>query len=412
MADFEQILQKAVEDQEIPGCVLHAINRDGSFKYAKCFGKRSVREGGDQSPLQFNTTMWIASCTKLMTSISAMQLVEQGKLSLDEPVYKIIPELKEFPILKGFDDDGKPIEEPHTVPITLRLLLSHSSGLTYGAMHPLIQKWLEYKGLDVNGNLSPYLLERFNVPMVFEPGSAWMYGPSIDFAGLMVERASGLTLEQYMQKNLWKPLGIKDMTFFLSTRPDLKERLADMSERDPETGKVVKTDGMQPYEAKDRTEVKDCMGGQGVFSSAEEYIKVLHAILTTDENEKILKKSTVEEFFKPQLTKEASDALNASLKDEQMNNAAAGTPQDIKKDWGLGGLLILGETPDGKQPNTMFWGGYPNLIWWCDRKAGLTGLYAGQVVPPGDAKCAELDRKFEAGIYELYRKSGKMSSQL
>lgn len=98
-----------------------------------------------------------------------------------------------------------------------------------------------------------------------------------------------------------------------------------------------------------------------------------------------------------------------------------GTPKDIKKDWGLGGLLVMDDLPDGRKAGTMIWGGAPNLIWvsraltcckllanyeqWVDREAGLCGLYAGQVWPPGDAKCAVLDRKFEEAMYQRYGES-------
>ncbi|KAF2181661.1 beta-lactamase family protein [Zopfia rhizophila CBS 207.26] len=398
MANLEQIIEKACTDEEIPGCVLHANNRDGSITYAKAFGKRSVRPGGDQSPLQLNTTMWIASCTKLMTCISAMQCVERSLLSLDAPVYSILPELKNHPVIKGFKEDGTPIEEPHKTPITLRLLLTHSSGFSYDAGHSKSQAWLKYHGKEPSG--AGKLIERFSNPLVFEPGTSWVYGPSIDWAGLMVERVSKLSLEEYMRKNLWEPLGIKDMTFYLSQHPELKKRMAEMSESDPKSGKVVKMDGRMPYLTTEGQEPEDCMGGQRVFASAEEYIKVVHALLTADENERILKKESMEEFFKPQLGEESAATLATVLKHIDANNAMGGTQQEIRKDWGLGGLLLCDDSPDGKRAGTMVWGGYPNLIWFCDRKAGLCGLYAGQVVPPGDSKCAALHRRFVATMYE------------
>ncbi|KAF2263886.1 beta-lactamase/transpeptidase-like protein [Lojkania enalia] len=409
MADFEKIIEKAVADQVIPGCTVHAINRDGTFKYAKTFGTRSIRPGEDQSPLQFNTIMWIASCTKLMTSICALQLVERGKLSLDEPIYAIIPELRDRQILTGFNEDGTPILTPPTNPITLRLLLSHSSGLTYEAMHPLTMAYVqnyEKRPFSTSG----HLLKRFSCPMVFEPGTAWMYGPSIDFAGLMVERVSGMTLEEFMRENLWNPLGIKDMTFSLSKRPDLEKRMADMCKRDPETGKVVPDDAKSVYAFSDDGE--DCLGGQGVFSCGEEYIKVLYALLIADEDEMILKRSTVEEMFKPQLSETASAALNAITSNPAFNDALGGTPPDIKDDWGLGGLMLTSDAPDGKRAGTMIWGGYPNLAWFCDRKAGLCGIWAQQTVPPGDKVSAALTRVFEAGMYDMYNKSRDMSPRL
>ena len=271
-------------------------------------------------PLQTNTVMWVASCTKLMTSICALQLVERGELTLDDPVYTHIPELKDFKILKTFDNEGKPFEVRHTKPITLRTLLTHTSGLTYDFLHPKLLAWLAYHGREPS--VGEKLLQRFDIPLTFEAGESWMYGSGIDYAGLLIERVSGLTLEEYMRQNLWEPLGIKDMTFQLKSRPDMKERMADMSVRDEESGKVRYTGARMTYQDANGEEVQDCMGGQGVFTSAEEYIKVLHALLTTDEDEKLLKKETLKEFFTPQLGEGASAAINAVLQDDMVGTMA------------------------------------------------------------------------------------------
>jgi CubicO group peptidase (beta-lactamase class C family) len=298
-----------------------------------------------------------------MTSICALQLVERGLVTLDEPVYKHIPELKDFPVITGFKEDGTPIEEPHKNPITLRLLLTHSSGLVYEQLHPKTLAYRKFYGEHTSKVMSAKLLERFSCPLAFEPGTSWSYGSSLDYAGLLVERISGLSLEEFMRQNLWEPLGVKDMTFYLSKRPDMKARMADMSRRDDATGKVVKSDALQPYQQLSGEEVEDCMGGQGVFTSGSEYIKILHGVLTSDENEKILKKETVEMLFKPQLGAESAAMLNMVLQDTTVNNAMGGLPKEVRKDWGLGGLLIRIDTADGIKEGTLFWGGLPNLSW-------------------------------------------------
>lgn len=269
-------------------------------------------------PLQTDTVMWIASCTKLMTSICTLQLVERGKLTLDEAVYPHIPELKDFKILQTFDNEGKPVEVQHTKPITLRTLLTHQSGLTYDAMHPKLLAWLAYRGRKPSTGAT--LLKRFDAPLTFEPGESWMYGSGADYAGLLIERVTGLTLEEYMRQNLWEPLGIKDMTFQLKSRPDMKDRMADMSKRDEGSTKVRYTQERMGFQEENGEEVQSCMGGQGVFTSAGEYIKVLKALLTTDEDEKLLKKDTIKEFFKPQLCESGSAVFNAICQDEAVSS--------------------------------------------------------------------------------------------
>ena len=266
-------------------------------------------------PMDLNTMMWVASCTKLMTALCAMQLVERGHITLNEPVYTHIPELESLNVLTGFTDAGVPIEEKHKTPITLRLLLTHSSGLTYEGMHPKTLAWLKYHEKKMNA--SPTVVGRFDAPLVFEPGDSWAYGPGVDYAGLLVERISGLTLEDYMKKNLWGPLGITDVTFFPSTRPDLQERMAEMSGRG-EDGKLSVHEGKMPFVDDKGEEVTGCMGGQGSFTCAKEYIKVLKGVLDCDEGGegRVLSKESLETFFKPQLGDGSRAMLNAVVQDD------------------------------------------------------------------------------------------------
>jgi CubicO group peptidase (beta-lactamase class C family) len=285
-------------------------------QYSKAFGKTSMRPG-HAKPFQLDTIMWIASFTKLMTSICTMQLVEQGHVTLDESIYKHIPELESLPLITSIDENtGKPVEEKNTTPITLRHLLTHTSGLTYDMLHPLTIAWLKHHGRSTN--MSGKLLERYSAPLVFTPGTGWCYGPSVDFAGLLVERISGKTLQAYMEEHLWGPLGIKDATFHPSSRTDLKARLADQSTRTPD-GKLAHHGAQMPWADGQGKEVEDCLGGQGCFSTAEEYLKIVHAVLTSDEDEKVLKKATVEEFFKPQLGEGSRAALNGLLQIEMVS---------------------------------------------------------------------------------------------
>jgi CubicO group peptidase (beta-lactamase class C family) len=186
-------------------------------------------------------------------------------------------------------------------------------------MHSKVLAWLKYhkKPLGSSGKI----LERYNVPLVFEPGSSWTYGPGIDYAGLLVERITGLTLEDYMKRNLWEPLGIKDMTFSLERRPDLAARMADMSFRDGSGKLHVMT---EKYHAdKEGRECQDCFGGAGCYASAEEYSKIVHGLLTSDQNERILSKESLREFFKPQLNEAGATGLNSLMRYESVSCSIA-----------------------------------------------------------------------------------------
>ncbi|KAF2089470.1 beta-lactamase/transpeptidase-like protein [Saccharata proteae CBS 121410] len=391
MQSLEDTFKRACADREIPQALLIAGNATGTFRYERAFGPRSVRDGADQRPVKLDDIMWIASCTKLLTSIAAMQCVERGQLHLDEPVYGVLPELKSLDVIHGPDEHGKPVLKKHKNPITLRILLTHSSGLAYGDVHPLILQWREENGIVPDGTI----LGRYLHPLVFEPGTQWIYGPNIDWVGKMIERVDGnAPLQDYMEKNIWQPLGIKDMTFFLDRRPDLEARMVDLSKRDPENGKVKRSNARMPYAG-----VTEAMGGQGLFSSASEFAKVLFSLLANDE--KLLQRSTVADMVKPHLSKGSRDSLMRTLEDEDTNNAMGGLPKTAKKDWGLAGLLCVDDIP-GFRAGTTLWGGLPNLSWWIDHQSGLCGLYASQLIPPGDSTTVKYTGIFQNAIHERF----------
>lgn len=187
-----------------------------------------------------------------------------------------------------------------------------------------------------------------------------------------MERVTGSkTLEEYMVKNIWEPLGITRMTFFPRDRPDVLERLAPMSERanpeDPAVKYVGDHPTLDPY-----LEAKDCQGGGGIFTSAAEYFKILRVVLSMTEAStadgkaappvRLLQPSTMRDFFSPQLG-EGSHAALKFVVDLPIFNQTVGGSLGIRVDWGLGGLLYLEDLPDWRRKGTMIWGGTPNLSW-------------------------------------------------
>ncbi|KAK8213714.1 beta-lactamase/transpeptidase-like protein [Phyllosticta capitalensis] len=400
MASLEQTFEQACASGEIAGAVMIASNTDGSFRFENTFGKRSVREDGDQSPLKKDGIMWIASCTKLLGTIAALQCVERGQLSLDAPIYDIVPEFKDQDTLTGIDDNGKAVyQKGHSTPMTLRLLLTHSAGLGYDEMYPLLMAWRESRGEKVSPGGT--IASRMTLPLLYDPSSMWMYGCGIDWAGKMVERVNdNMPLDAYMQKHIFEPLGITDMTFDLATRPDLAARMVDMSKRDEQTGKVRYTDSRMPYNG-----ATEPMAGQGLFTSAPEYMKVLQSLLANDG--KLLQPATVDSMFEPNLSPSAKHTLNAMLDGNPIfNNAMGGLSVGAERDWGLGGLLMMTDVPGWRSARTLTWGGLPNLTWWIDRKAGLCGIFAGQLIPTGDARVIELSRVFERDMYRRIEAEG------
>ncbi|KAL8696750.1 MAG: hypothetical protein Q9201_007499 [Fulgogasparrea decipioides] len=280
--------------------------------------------------------MWIASCTKLVTSVAALQLVENGRLGLDDDVGQILPEIAELDIITGFDA-GKPQLAKRQNKVTL--------------------------------------------------------SSSIDFVGLMVERVTHLSLQEYFAQNIWQVLGVNDTTFHLDQRDDLRNRLTDMSMRDPSGGLAIHNPNRFWS-----LEVTDDFGGIGLYSSAPEYFKFVHAILQNDE--RLLKKSTVEEMFKPQLSDKSRASLMETLASPTLGPAMGGLPPELEKDHGLAGLLQMEDLPDSREKGTLTWGGMPNLTWFIDRDADLCGLYASQLLPTGEPRSLEMREVFQKAMYQ------------
>lgn len=195
-------------------------------------------------------------------------------------------------------------------------------------------------------------------PLIYEPGTSWLYGTSVDWAGKLVERITGQTLEEYMKANIWRPLGIKDMTFWPEQHPDMKCRMAGMTVRDEDTSKVIP-------DLKDAVMAggkKDCFGGQGAFASMPDYFKILRSLLVDDE--KLLKRSTTAQMFQPQLSKESREAQKLVMAEPEKTLLFVGKfPEHVRLDWGIGGILTREADEGWRGQHTMMWSGLPNLFW-------------------------------------------------
>ena len=282
-----------------PGIVYAAVNKEGDIIFEHASGKTGV---DSKDEMTMESVFWIASCTKMITGIACMQLVEQGKLSLDDSqaVYKLCPELEKVKVLQ---DDGSLVDKEKE--ITLRMLLSHTAGFGYGFFNKKLLDSYGSKGLDeFSGSYYDFLSQ----PLVNQPGSRWEYGINIDYAGLCLERATGMSLNDYMQKNIFGPMGLKNMNMFPTQ--EMLTKLCYMNKRSPE-GKLSLNEAghlnRKPLYAKTKEEIDTTFnaGGAGLFARPVEYCQVI-AMLLNDGTHKpsgaqILKKETVDEMFKNQI---------------------------------------------------------------------------------------------------------------
>src|SRR5215470_520852 len=209
LPNVDTAFTQAVQSKKLPGVVVAAATDKGAL-YEKAFG---VREIGKPAPMTLDTVVWIASMTKAITATAAMQLVENGKLSLEGPATAVVPELGAAKVLEGFDAAGKPRLRAPKRPITLRHLLTHSAGFAYEIWEPRV---LQYQTATNTPGITSCTNAALTTPLMFDPGDQWQYGINIDWAGKMVEAVSGQKLDAYLQSNVLGPLGMKDTSFKLS----------------------------------------------------------------------------------------------------------------------------------------------------------------------------------------------------
>jgi methyl acetate hydrolase len=205
--DIGKSLQAAVTAHQIPGVVAMAANAD-SILYDSAIGSRGA---GGEARMTTDTIFRIASMVKLLTSVAAMQLVERGRLKLDEPAGNVDPMLSAPRILTGFDDKGAPQLREAREYLTLRNLLTHTSGFSYPLWDAKVLRYVQFRRGKKDKDLP-------RVPLMFEPGERWAYGGSIDRVSRMVEIASGQGIDRYFRDNITGPLGMNDTGFTITEK--------------------------------------------------------------------------------------------------------------------------------------------------------------------------------------------------
>lgn len=328
--------------------------------------------------------------SKLLTTIAALQAVEQGLINLDDDVASHVPFLAKRQILTGFNDDDSLILKDRKNKITLRLLLTHSAGAGYDFMDPNLMKLAVVQPRDVMADAT--IDTRFRDPLIYEPGDGWTYGAGIAWAGKVIEAVSGVSLEDFMRRHIFEPLGIRDITFFPERRTDLAGRILRKGIR-TETGKLLDApSGLAPLLGP----VEDCLGGEGLSGSLQDYIKIVHSILLDDG--KLLKPESVELMFQPQLTPASKSALKTMMENTDWTVGDFSGPNAY--DWGLGGILIDGNDHEHRNKGWLGWSGVLNLTWFIDRTAGICAVFGTQVLPPGDKPVEALLSAWEKLVYE------------
>jgi CubicO group peptidase (beta-lactamase class C family) len=381
-AEIDQILRQKCEAKEIPGVVAMAAT-GSEVIYQGAFGKRDLSK---DDPMTADSVFWIASMTKAITTAAGMQLVEQGKLSLDEPIGKLLPDLANPQVLEGFDAKGEPKLRAAKKPITLRHLMTHTAGFAYNMWNGDCAQYLEKTGTPAITTCQNAALK---TPIMTDPGTRWEYGTNIDFVGKAVEAASGKKLDAYLRDNMLAPLGMNDTGFKITD--SMRQRLVGMHARG-EDGALAAI----PFELEQNPEFH--MGGGGLYGTAADYIKFTQMILNKG-------RGNGNQVLKPETIALMSQNNIGEL---TMGKMTTVTPiytndvdlyPDIVKKWGLSFLINTAKTPEGRSAGSLAWAGLANTYFWIDPARNVAGVILMQLLPFADAKCLEAFAGFERGVY-------------
>ena len=361
-------LNAKIEAGQLPGAVV-AIARHGRLIFHEAVGRLRP---DNSTPMPRDALFAIASMTKPITGVAGLMLWEEGRLGLADPVERFLPQLgnRRVAVLSERVRAGQgPIE---TVPamrsITMLDVMRHTSGLTYGgrgttALHALYPASSNAAGasLDVHG----FLDQLGDAPLLYQPGTVWEYGLSIDIVGLVVEALSGQSLGAFLKQRLFGPLGMTDTTF--QVPPEKVARLARPLPRDPDTG--------APQAVPDRAQALrfEC-GGGGLASTALDYLRFAQMLLGGGVlgDTRILGRKTVEAMRTDRLTPE----IENHIADLDPNSTGYGFGLTVAVRSQASTLMgSLGE---------FYWNGAYGTLWWADPTEDLAVVFMAQV--PGEQR--------------------------
>lgn len=381
-AGIDRSLREAAEARQIPGVVAVAATAEGII-YEGAFGRLSLP---DAAPMRANSVVWIASMTKAITAVAAMQLVERGELSLDRPAAELAPELDAAMVLEGFDAAGGAKLRPARGRITLRHLLTHTSGFSYENWNPLLLRYVNATGLPSAG---AGRLAGLAAPLIADPGTRWEYGIGLDWVGRLVEIASGERFDAYLENHIFLPLGMTDTSYLL--REDQEVRLAKVHRR--------AADGtLQAFERERLRDPEFFPGGGGLHSTAPDYIRFLRTLLQGGRlgDAVLLHPETVALMGQNHTGVLEVGTLHSA--NPEMSNDLQPFP-GIGKGWGLSFLINTEDAPTGRSAGSMAWAGMGNCYYWLDPKRGVAGVMLTQILPFADPVVLRLFEAFEAAVY-------------
>jgi methyl acetate hydrolase len=371
-ANLDAVLRTAVEQRRVPG-VVAMVATGKAVSYQGAFGMNK------------DAIFAIASMTKPVTSVAVMQLVEAGKVKLDEPAATYLPELGTVQVL-----EGGVLRAPKT-PITVRQLLTHTSGFGYeflnGDLHEYAAKG---KVPSMREGGEGFL----KAPLVCDPGTRWEYGISTDWLGKLVEKVSGRSLDVYFRERIFEPLGMAD-TYF-DVPPAKQPRMVSAHHRQPDGSLAAPPS--PPAPAASPAPVKFYSGGGGLFSTAGDYLKFARAIMAGGRlgPGRILTRETVAMMGRNQIGELDIRPMPSFM--PQLARDRAPMPGRPDK-FGLGFAMNTQPLEKGRGANTLSWAGIFNTFFWIDREKDVCAVLMTQMLPFLEDGPQTLVNDFDRAVY-------------
>ncbi|HMN73466.1 MAG TPA: serine hydrolase domain-containing protein [Rhodoblastus sp.] len=380
----DAILQGVVSSQpRVPGVVAMATDRRANI-YAGAAGKRRLDRPDDMTT---DSVFAIFSTTKAITGTAALQLVEEGKLDLDAPAKNYAPDIGRLQVIDGFDASGAPKLRAPKRDITTRMLLLHTAGLGYDFFNEVYLRLAAERGQPSVITCSHASLM---TPLLRDPGEKWEYGTNIDWAGQVVEGITGQRLGDVFATRIFAPLGMTDTAFAMN--PSMRARLAAIHARNAD-GSLTPTDIELPPDP----EVH--MGGHGLYGTVGDYMRFIRMWLNdgAGEHGRVLKPETVAMAEKNGLGKLKITPFKSAI--PSLSNDAEFFP-GMPKSWALTFMVNEEQAPTGRPAGALGWAGLANSFYWIDRKNGVGGYWATQILPFADPVSFGGYMAFETAVYD------------
>ena len=379
-AALDSGLRGAVERKDVPGVVALVTDRERVL-YQGAFGVADIATG---RPLTSDALFRIASMTKPVTSVALMQLIEQGRVGLDDPASKYLPELAELKVFESFDPaTGAYRLRPASRPATVKHFLTHTAGLAYPFTSAV---WRDFK--PAAGETYP-----FGGPLLFDPGERWHYSTSTDVVGKLVEVVSGQKLEDYFREHIFAPLKMDD-TFYNVPEAKGPRLVAQQQRAGAHMDGAIELQNPQPG-----LTIAAPVGGGGLASTADDYGRFMRMLLNGGalDGARVLKPETVALMSQNQIGAISVPALKSAL----ARSADFTFIADGRDKWGLGFLITADQVPGKRSSGSLSWGGINNTYFWIDPARGVAGVIMMQYLPFADAKALAVYDTFERGTYKL-----------